>query len=140
MPEKTVPRLLKPRLMRVIEAVYSGTGSYATRPPDGPYTHRLACSLRTGRGEIGGVLYLGARLAIFVPHAMNLPRHRQPVTLTEGAGCDVQLVGQPRTFRSALTGVAPPDLIEIASPGGIWRLIAPQPTHAASEIRALLAV
>jgi hypothetical protein len=133
------PRSLKRRLMQSIEAVYSGTGSYATRPPDGVYTHRLACSLRDGRWEIGGALYLGTRLATFVPHAMNLPQHRQPVTLTEGAGCEVRIVGQPRTFRSALIGIAPPDLIEITSPWGTWRFNTPVPTQTASEVRALLA-
>jgi hypothetical protein len=134
----TFPRSIKRRLLRVTEAVYSGTGSYASTAPGGAYTHRLPCSLVNSRLEVGGVLYLGRRLATFVPHSMNLPRHRQPLAIADGTECVVETVARPRTFLATLLGVDLPDLVRIVSAQGAWELNMPRPAQLALEIRTLL--
>ncbi len=134
----TFPRSLKRRLLRASEAIYSGTGLYATAPPAGAYAHRLPCSVRDGRLEVGGVLYLGRRIATFVPHPMNLPRHRQSIVIADGTGCEIRTIAQSKPLLAAILGTGLPDLIEIASPLGTWQLNAPRPPEIAAELRALL--
>ncbi len=132
------PRSIKRRLLRATEAVYSGTGLYESPSPGGAYTHRLPCSWVDSRLEVGGVLYLGRRLATFVPHSMNLPRHRQPLAIADGTECVVETLARPRSFLATLLGVDRPDLVRIVSAQGAWQLNMPRPAQLASEIRTLL--
>jgi hypothetical protein len=134
----TFPRSLKRRLLRASEAIYSGTGSYATVPPAGAFTHRLPCSVRDARLEAGGVLYLGPRIATFVPHSMNLPRHRQSIVIADGTGCEIRTIAQSKPLLAAILGTRLPDLVEIASPLGTWQINAPRPAEIAAELRTLL--
>jgi hypothetical protein len=130
------PRSMRRRLLQVTEELCANRGRYATTAPSGSYTHRLACSLRSGRLEVGGALYLGAKVATFVPHVGNLPRHRRVVPITDGVPCAVRLRSRP----APLVGWGPSYLVEVSSSAGSWLFNTPRPAHVVAELRNLLAV
>lgn len=119
---------LPSRLRRASEEVYRGTGRLATPLPDPAlFTHRLPCSLRRGRLDVGGVLYVGRREALFQPHAGNLPKDRAAVVIAHGSPCEVALVPlRPNRLAAFLAPQLPPG-VEIACGDRRYPLVVPEP-------------
>jgi hypothetical protein len=132
------PRSFKRKLLRTTDAVYSGNPPYTTSPPDERFTHRLPANLGRGRIAVGGVLYLAYGFATFVPHRFNLPRHRHPMAIADGSGCQLRLVPNPRPFLSPAR-LAHGTAIQATSQLGSWVFHVPRPVDVLGHLQTLLA-
>jgi len=132
-------RRLPGRLRRASEQAYHGIGRLAAPLPDSKlFTHRLPCSLRRGRLDVGGVLYVGRREALFQPHAGNLPKDRAGVVVAHGEPCEVALVpSRPNRLAAFLARRLPPG-VEIACGGRRYLFIVPAPETVRSALAGML--
>jgi hypothetical protein len=121
-----LPRRLKKKLRHLSRSVFQGEGRYAAPPPAGAWEARVPCNRMAGSIGIGGLLYLQPGGFAFVPHSVNLPRHRQTVTST-GEPLTARLIALPSAWWHPLVTSVRPPLLEISSSGDAWQFVVPKP-------------
>jgi hypothetical protein len=131
-------RGMKKKIKRIARSVFEGEGRYAAPPPAGAWEARVPCNRIDGDMGVGGTLYLGAGGFAFVPHSVNLPRHRQAVT-SSGEPLTAKLVAFQGNRWQRLLVPEPPPLLEISSPGDAWRFVVPMPKRVLPGIERALA-
>jgi hypothetical protein len=74
------PARMRKQLSTATDAIYFDDPKFVVLPSDKlGLTHRLPCSwMKSDNFAVGGVLYLGPRGFLFMPHNKNLPTHREP--------------------------------------------------------------
>jgi hypothetical protein len=120
------PRNLKKKLQHFARSVFQGEGRYAAPPPAGAWEARVPCNRMAGSIGIGGLLYLQPGGFAFVPHSVNLPRHRQ-IVISTGEPLATKLVNFQGNRWQRLLVPQPPPLLEISSPSDSWRFVVPKP-------------
>lgn len=133
------PKRLENRFGRMVRSVYEGEGRYSTVPPGPRFTHRLPATLvGPSRLAVGGVLYAGPACMAFVPHAANLPRHREVVKMPGEA---LRFAAKPvrPSVLQRLFGFEARDRLVVSTDGESWEFLVPTPGAIPAALETVVA-
>lgn len=121
---------------RMVNQIYDGVGSFACPPPDENYDFRVSCNwCKSPHFSISGMLYFSPERLVFVPHACNLPRHRESLFLnTTGISFRVASIDIPNYQKWLIPGDNS-QVLEIETEKGLFHFGVPQPTATCEKIK-----
>jgi hypothetical protein len=123
------------------DKLYRGDLKFDVPPPATKnLKYRLVCSwIKSNKLAIGGVLYIGKDLLLFVPHKHNPPKHSQPFEIAPLENLTLGLAKPRRNLIDKILIPKPRSFIEIKWLEHSARFSVPQPLETLSEIESKIA-